>query len=121
MTIVPSGAGPRWCPSWLTTSAAGSLGLCAFLEPPRIDPKQSSRVACQQFERARHRDHPVPHQVERERQQRLCPGHAGFGIGKGKSLVLRPARIVARGDHVDGTIGDRCDHCLAVRLAPQRR
>lgn len=31
MTIVPSGAGPRWCPSWLTTSAAGSLGLCAFL------------------------------------------------------------------------------------------
>ncbi len=63
---------------------------------------------------------PVPHQIERERQQRLRPGHAGRGVGEGQALVLRPARIMAGRDDVDRSVRDRRDARLAIILRPER-
>ena len=97
------------------------VGFRAQHQTPGVGAEQGRRIARQQGEGARHVDHPVAHQREGERQERLGPGHARFGIGKGQALVFGPARVVARGDHVDRAIADRGDHRLAVGLSAQGR
>jgi tetratricopeptide (TPR) repeat protein len=95
--------------------------------PPRqttcgIDAQQPRRIGGEQIEGAGHASiTPSRTRLSVSGSSVSAPAMPGSASAKGRRLSFRPARIVARCDHVDGAVGDRGEHGLAIAVGAQRR